>query len=74
MNTLYRHFYQLIERLGLSGTLHDLRYTFASYLAMSGVSIPVIKDLRGHSDISTTMIYTHLSPNSYHDAISKPDF
>jgi integrase len=74
MNTLYHHFKRLLKKLGLSGTLHDLRHTFASHLSMAGVPIPVIKELMGHSDIATTMIYAHLSPSTYKEAISKLDF
>jgi len=55
----------------MKGTLHDLQHTFASHLVMSGVPIPVIKELLGHSDISTTMIYAHLSPNIHQAAIDK---
>lgn len=73
-NTLYRHFSWLVKRLGLKGTLHDLRHTFASHLAMSGVGIPIIKELLGHSDISTTMIYSHLSPDIHTAAIQKLKF
>jgi len=54
-------FRELIRRLGMKGSLHTLRHTFASHLAMSGTPIPVIKELLGHSDISTTMIYSHSS-------------
>jgi integrase len=44
-------------------SFHDLRHTFASHLAMSGVSPFDIQKLLGHSDIKTTMRYTHLSPD-----------
>lgn len=43
-------------------TFHDLRHTFASHLAMSGVGVFDIKELLGHSDIGTTMRYMHLAP------------
>ncbi len=62
---LYKRFSALLKRLGMKGTLHDLRHSFASNLAMSGTPVPVIKDLLGHADISITMIYSHLSPNLY---------
>ena len=42
---------------------HTLRHTFASHLACKGASILAIKELLGHSDIKTTMRYSHLGPN-----------
>jgi integrase len=68
---LYERFAPLLKRLGMKGTLHDLRHTFASHLSMAGVPIPVIKELLGHSDIATTMIYAHLSPEVHSAAIEK---
>ncbi len=44
-------------------TFHDLRHSFASHLAMSGVSPFDIQKLLGHSDIKTTMRYMHLAPD-----------
>jgi integrase len=73
-NGLYKHFAELLKILGMQGTLHDLRHTFASHLAMQGVPIPVIKELLGHSDISTTMIYAHLSPEIHKKAVDKLPF
>ena len=64
----------LLKELGMQGTLHDLRHTFASHLAMNGTSIPIIKELLGHTDISTTMIYAHLSPEIYKPEVNKLDF
>ena len=42
-------------------TFHTLRHTFASYWVMSGKDIASLSKILGHSDISTTMIYAHLS-------------
>jgi len=58
----------------MRGTLHDLRHTFASHLAMAGTPIPDIKELLGHSDIATTMIYSHLSPDRHKAEVEKLDF
>lgn len=74
IHTLRKRFIGLLKPLGLTGTLHDLRHTFASHLAMSGVPIPVVRELLGHSDIATTMIYSHLSPEQNRIAVSKLKF
>jgi integrase len=71
---VYERFNALLLKQGVKGTLHDLRHTFASHLAMSGVPIPVISELLGHSDIATTMIYAHLSPEQHQVAVEKLDF
>ena len=39
---------------------HDLRHSFASNMAIKGVSIFIIKELLGHQDVKTTQIYSHL--------------
>jgi integrase len=44
-------------------TFHALRHTYASLLRRAGVDLPTIKELMGHSDIKTTMIYAHLAPD-----------
>ncbi|MGY3132302.1 integrase [Bradyrhizobium sp. USDA 4501] len=48
---------------------HTLRHTFASHLAMRGVPLPAIKELMGHSTITTTMRYAHVAPSTLRTAI-----
>lgn len=48
---------------------HKLRHTFASHLAMEGVSMRAIQELLGHSTIVMTQRYAHLSPSALRDAI-----
>jgi integrase len=54
-----------IVRAGLDDcTIHTLRHTHATRLIQNGLSIYEVKEILGHSDIATTMRYSHLETRS----------